>query len=71
MCGEMRTLRSYLTFVLMMLFRRTMKAPRPNHPAKRTKLRQNHPHELQIISAILRNNPECRTSTLTRYQDLP
>ncbi|VDP27669.1 unnamed protein product [Schistosoma mattheei] len=42
--------------VLMMLFRRTMKAPRPNHPAQRTKLHQNHPPELQIFSTTTLNN---------------
>ncbi|CAH8571048.1 unnamed protein product [Schistosoma haematobium] len=48
-----RTLHFYLKFVLMMSFRRTMKAPRPNHPAQRTKLHQNHPPELQIFSITI------------------
>ncbi|KAH9584644.1 hypothetical protein MS3_00000236 [Schistosoma haematobium] len=36
----------------MMSFRRMMKAPRPNHPAQRTKLHPNHPAGLQIFSTI-------------------
>uniref|UniRef100_A0A183JKX3 Mannosyltransferase n=1 Tax=Schistosoma curassoni TaxID=6186 RepID=A0A183JKX3_9TREM len=56
-CAEfswlVRTLYFYLKFVPMILFRRKMKAPRPNYLAQRTKPHKNHPPDLQILSTSL------------------
>ncbi|VDO48779.1 unnamed protein product [Schistosoma margrebowiei] len=60
----------------MTSFRRTMKAPRPNDPAQRAKLRQNNPPELQIFtiskcSYVYVTNmyviPDCTSSALSVF----